>query len=73
MLAHQNGANLSCPIEQHRTDMANRLCWIQPLGTDIDAVLDAMASEHTKWIIESREPVIGRTITAVCKEPVGLQ
>ena len=53
--------------------MANRLCWIQPLGTDIHAVLDAMASEHTEWIIESREPIVGRTITAVCEEPVGLQ
>ena len=53
--------------------MANRLGRIQTLWAHIDTVLNAVAAELTKRIIQLGEPVLRRRITTVGKESVGLQ
>ena len=53
--------------------MANRLGGVQTLGADIDAILYAMASKNAEGIIELRQPILGRGVTTVRQEPVGLQ
>ena len=60
-------------VQQHRSNVTNRLCWVQTLRTHIDAILNAMASKNTEGIIKLRQPIFSRGITTVRQEAVGLQ
>ena len=46
-----DAAGLGRAVQQHRSDVTDRLGWVEALRADIDAILDAMASENTEGII----------------------
>jgi hypothetical protein len=53
--------------------MANRLGGVQPLWTDINAVLDAMAAEHTERVIQLGQSILTRGVTTINQKTVSLQ
>ena len=53
--------------------MTDRLGGVETLGTNVDAVLDAMAPENAEGIVQLRQPIISRRITTVSQEPISLQ
>jgi hypothetical protein len=59
-------------IQQHVSDVANGPRGIEAFRADIDTVLDTVTPENTKGIIELGETLVGRLITTVCKEAIGL-
>ena len=63
---------LSGTRQKHIADVPDRPRGIQALGTDVHAVLDTVATEHTEGVIESGESLVGRGIACVRQEPVGL-
>ena len=60
-------------IEQHGTNMTNRLRWIQALGAHVDAVLNAVAAKHAKRIIQLGQSILCRRVTTVGEESIRLQ
>ena len=59
-------------IQQHGANVADRLGRVEPLGTDVDAILDAMASEHAEGVIQLCQTLFCRSIATVSQEAVCL-
>ena len=60
-------------IKQHRSNVPDCLCWIQPFGAHVDTILNAMTTEHAEWVIKVRQPLFRSRITAIRQKAIGLQ
>ena len=59
--------------QQHVANMANSAGWVETLGAHRHTILDTMAAEDAEWIIQFGEALIGRGITTVGQEAIGLE
>ena len=59
--------------DEHAADMTNGSGRVQPLWTDINAVLDAVAAKHTERVAEFGQALFGSSVAAVGQEAIRLQ
>ena len=52
-------------VEQHGTDMTNRLGGVQTFRTYVDAVLNPVTAKHAKGVVQFGQAVLRRRITTV--------
>ena len=60
-------------IEQHGTNMTNRLRWIQALGAHVDAVLNAVTTKYAERIVQFGQSIFCGGVSTVGEEAIGLQ
>ena len=59
-------------IQQHRSNVPNRLGGIQAFWTDIHTVLNAMTTENAERIIQLSQSSFCRRVSTVSQKAVGL-
>ena len=59
-------------IQQHGANVADRFGRVEPLWTDVDAILDAMAAENAEGVIQLCQTLFCRCIATVSQEAVSL-
>ena len=60
-------------IEQHGTNMTNRLRWIQALRAHVDAVLNAVTTKYAERIVQFGQSIFCGGVSTVGEEAIGLE
>ena len=64
---------LARPIQQHVANMADSPSWVQAFRANIDTVLNAVATEDAKRIVQFAQTLFSCRVAAIRKEAVSLQ